>query len=170
APIRNDHSAAPVAVAVLGVFAYAILDASLKGVSLAMPTVQVAFFRFMFGSVFAALIFLRSRQPWPGSGPLAVSVVRAAISTVSLTAFTYAVSILPLANAVVLTYSAPIFMAVFGRLFLAEPIGRRAVLAIAVGFVGIVVTLLDRLVMTWNTEFLLGSLAAVLSGASYAFT
>lgn len=168
--IHNDPSPVPIVAAVLGVFSFAVLDALLKSVSTTLPTVEVVFFRFAFGSVFATAAFVWARQPWPGRDTVIATIVRAAITIAAVITFVFAVSVLPLANAVTLTYTAPIFMALFGRLLLGEVVTRRTGLAIVIGFAGIVVAFAGKLALPDQTILLLGSASAVLSGASYALS
>ena len=168
--IHNDPSSAPVVAAILGVFCFAVLDATLKSLSTALPTSEVAFFRFAAGSLFAGAAFLRSRQSWPPRDTVVATLVRAAVTVATVFTFVYALSVLPLANAVVLTYSAPLFMALLGRLLLGERVTRRAALALAIGFSGIFVTFAGRLSVPDQPELVLGSASAVLSGALYALS
>jgi len=170
APIRNDQSVKPIVVAVLGVFSFAILDLLLKTVSASVPTSQVVFLRFLSASVFATILLIWSRPTWPTRSAVVATFVRACATVVATFTFVYAVAILPLANTVVLAYSAPFFMALFGWLLLGERVSRRAALAIAIGFAGIVVTMAGRLATAESAAMLWGSCSAVLSGASYALS
>lgn len=56
-------------------------------------------------------------------------------------AFIFALRELPLADAFTIAFAAPLFMTLFGFLFLRETIHRRRLVAVAVGFVGVLVVL-----------------------------
>jgi S-adenosylmethionine uptake transporter len=169
-PIHNDTSLKPIAVAILGVFSFAILDALLKSVAIRFPTVEVVFLRFASASVFATALLIWSRPKMPTGEAVFATFLRACATVGATAGFVYAVAVLPLANAVVLAYSAPFFMALFGWLLLGEPVSRRAAGAIAVGFAGIIVTMAGRLATAGSMEMALGSGSAILSGACYALS
>jgi S-adenosylmethionine uptake transporter len=169
--IVSDPSLKPLVVGALGVLAFSVLDAMLKGVSVRMPLFEVLFMRFAWGAVYSTAVFLKARQRLPDRHAIAAQFVRALVSLVAILGFVAALAVLPLANTIVLSYSTPIFMVLFGRLLLGEPITRRAMLAIAVGFAGILVTLSGRLsMMSHEPAVLVGSGGALLSGAAYALS
>ena len=69
------------------------------------------------------------------------------------------------ANAVLLMYTAPIYVIIFGPWFLKEKASRRDWLAVGAVMVGIVVFFMDKL----SPEGFLGNMLAVLSGVSFAW-
>ena len=69
------------------------------------------------------------------------------------------------ANAVLLMYTAPIYVIIFGPWFLKEKASRRDWLALGAVMVGIVVFFMDKL----SPEGFLGNMLAVLSGVSFAW-
>jgi S-adenosylmethionine uptake transporter len=157
-------------VAILGVFSFAVLDALLKSVAIRFPTLEVVFLRFASASVFATLLLAWSRPSMPTREAVFATFLRACVRVGATAGFVCAVSVLPLADAVVLAYTAPFFMVLFGWLLLGEAVTRRAAAAIAVGFAGILVTMAGRLTMADSAALLLGSGSAVLSGACYALS
>nr|AGO88029.1 DUF6 transmembrane protein [uncultured bacterium 122006-I05] len=69
------------------------------------------------------------------------------------------------ANAVLLMYTAPIYVIIFGPWFLKEKASRRDWLAVGAVMVGIVIFFMDKL----SPEGFLGNMLAVLSGVSFAW-
>ncbi|HHZ80825.1 MAG TPA: DMT family transporter [Candidatus Marinimicrobia bacterium] len=69
------------------------------------------------------------------------------------------------ANAVLLMYTAPIYVIIFGPWFLKEKASRQDWLAVGAVMVGIVVFFMDKL----SPEGFLGNMLAVLSGVSFAW-
>ena len=69
------------------------------------------------------------------------------------------------ANAVLLMYTAPIYVIIFGPWFLKEKASRRDWLAVGAVMVGIVVFFMDKL----SPEGFLGNMLAILSGVSFAW-
>ena len=126
----------------LGVFVFSLQDAVIKQVSAAYPLTQVVSIR----SVVAIPILLTLVQievGWraifsPDFWPL---TARAAIMFVSYTAYYMAFPALPLADAVALYFTVPLFVTALAGPFLGERSSRRVWTAVGVGFLGVMVML-----------------------------
>ena len=126
----------------LGVFVFSLQDAVIKQVSGAYPLTQVVSIR----SVVAIPILLSLVQievGWraifsPDFWPL---TARAAIMFVSYTAYYMAFPALPLADAVALYFTVPLFVTALAGPFLGERSSRRVWTAVGVGFLGVMVML-----------------------------
>jgi S-adenosylmethionine uptake transporter len=64
------------------------------------------------------------------------NAMRSVVALLTATSFFYALGQLPLAETLVLSFLAPTFVALFGMMLLKEPVDRRVVLALVVGFAG----------------------------------
>ena len=95
-----------------------------------------------------------------GAPGLCVAVLLAATNIF----FVFSITLTVVANAVVLFATVPIFSAILGRLFLHEPVHKRTVIAIAVGFACSLSIFADRLAH----GAILGDLFAVLAAACFA--
>jgi drug/metabolite transporter (DMT)-like permease len=126
----------------LGVFVFSLQDAVIKLVSGAYPLTQVVTIR----SVVAIPILLTLVQievGWraifsPDFWPL---TARAAILFVSYTSYYMAFPALPLAQAVALYFTVPLFVTALAGPLIGERAGWKIWLAVAVGFVGVVIML-----------------------------
>ena len=130
------------------------------------PTWEVAFFRNAFG--FVALMpmllwpLLRDRRPLASlRGDLRTTqlpryFVRCGIGIVSMYCGFWAIGNLPLAQAISLAYSSPIFITIAAALWLGEHVRMRRWLAVAAGFIGVLV-----IVRPWSLAFTTGRLVAV---------
>jgi drug/metabolite transporter (DMT)-like permease len=143
------------------VFAAALLW-SLAGVFikfLDLPPLTIVFYR----SLFAALIFTpfirRGDVRWKAPVLLSVLAYTAAIS-----AFVAANKLTTAANAIVLQYTAPIFVFLFARLVLGEKISRLNGLALGVSMIGVAVISLDSA----GEPEMAGVLLAIVSGVLFA--
>ncbi|MET0270393.1 MAG: DMT family transporter [Sphingomonas sp.] len=122
------------AVASFAVMAAAIKLAAERGVSL----VELVFARNLFSlPVVSAWIALgpgwravRTKRP-------AAHLVRAAIGLGSMSLTFLALTLLPLADATTIGFSAPLFATLLSALILRETVGRHRWLAVAIGFVGV---------------------------------
>jgi S-adenosylmethionine uptake transporter len=137
--MRTEHSIRPILAAALGVFVLSMMDATMKAVSNAYPIGQVVGLRYAAGAVFASTAFLLMRGTPPSLAAVKRNLFRAVIVLCVAACFFTAIARLPLAQAIALTFMAPLLMALLGRLILKEPISPRALAGILVGFVGVVV-------------------------------
>jgi drug/metabolite transporter (DMT)-like permease len=137
--VRTEHSVRPLLMAGLGVFVLSCLDATMKVVSGAYPIAQVVGLRYAAGSLFAVLVYLAMRGGLPSADAIRRNLLRAVVVLCTATTFFTAIARLPLAQAIALTFMAPLLMALLGRLILREPIASRAMIGIGVGLLGVIV-------------------------------
>jgi len=152
APFLRAASLMLLSTVFFGLMAVVIRLASNAG----LPTVEIAFFRNFFG-LLALLPFLhaggravfRTRQ-------LPMYLVRSAIGVASMLCGFWAIGHLPMAQAISLSYSTPLFVTIAAALWLGEVVRRRRWSAVLVGFVGVLV-----IVRPGTEGFSGGSLVAV---------
>ncbi|MFQ5849826.1 MAG: DMT family transporter [Candidatus Binatia bacterium] len=131
---------------------------SLAGVfikSLELPPTVIAFYRSLFASLFFFLFVTRSG--WRLSIPLLVSV---ASYTAAVSSFVWANKLTTAANAIVLQYTAPIFVFIFTRLLFREPVLKANLLTLLLGMVGVAIIFAG----SRGEEDLRGVMVAVSSG------
>jgi drug/metabolite transporter (DMT)-like permease len=56
-------------------------------------------------------------------------------------AFVYALKFLPLAEVVAIAFAGPLFMTLFGRVFLKETVGSHRIFAVVIGFIGVLIVI-----------------------------
>ena len=135
-----------------GLMAVVIRLASDAGIA----TVEIAFFRNFFG-LLALLPFLhRSGRAVFRTQQLPRYVVRCAIGVGSMLCGFWAIGHLPMAQAISLSYSAPLFVTIFAVIWLGEVVRRRRWTAVVLGFFGVLV-----IVRPGTEGFCAGSLVAI---------
>src|SRR5262245_48409278 len=77
-----------------------LMDAMIKALSARYPTLQIAFLRFGFGLIGAALYAAWSRPGWPTREATLFNGLRAVIIVFTAVTFFYALALLPLADAI----------------------------------------------------------------------
>ena len=126
----------------LGILVFSLQDAVIKAVSGSYALTQVVSFRCLVSVPILLLLVhveggigtLFTREFWP-------LIWRAALLLVGYTTYYMAFPALPLADAVALYFTVPLFMLALAPLILGETIGWRRITAVLVGFVGVVVML-----------------------------
>lgn len=133
-----------VLLAVLGIGILSVMDAMIKGLSPRYPTVELAFMRFAVGTLVASAflagsIVARGGGGWPTRESLVGNGVRAIFIALTATTFFHALAQLPMAEAFALSFLSPIFLALLGVTLLGERAGPKTIVALAIGFVGMLV-------------------------------
>jgi drug/metabolite transporter (DMT)-like permease len=124
---------------------------------------EIAFFRNLFGFVFTLPLLMRHGVGILRTDKLSLYFLRCVIGIVSMLAGFWAIVHLPLAQAVALSYSTPIFVTIGAVFVLGEIVRARRWAAVVVGFLGVLV-----LIRPWSDSFHLASLVAVLAAVMSA--
>ena len=119
------------------VFCFAVVDVFAKWLGQDYPAVQIVFFRYAFGLVPVAFIVWRSGGlAGLRTRRLPLHVLRASLLFMALLLFFEALQHLPLADAIAVAFTAPLFVTALAGPLLGETIGARRWGAVVLGFVG----------------------------------
>lgn len=159
---RTQHLRAAMLMLGSTVF-FGLMAVAIRLASATLHTFEIAFFRNFFGLMAALPLLVRHGPDLLRTTQLPRYVFRCMIGIVSMMAGFWAIGHLPLAQAVALSYSTPIFVTIAAVIFLHEQVRARRWAAVALGFVGVMI-----IVRPGSDSFTVGSLvalaAAVLSG------
>jgi S-adenosylmethionine uptake transporter len=166
---------APLSIAAIVLLAVAaeglltLMDAIIKQLSPRYPTLQIAFLRFAFGMVGAVAYALWTRPGRPTRDATLYNGLRAALVVFTATTFFYALSLLPLADAIALSFISPVLTALMGTLILGERLDWRIAVALVAGLLGMLLIVGGKLGSTGlGPEVLIGAAAVLLSAVAYA--
>ncbi|MBI2994573.1 MAG: DMT family transporter [Gammaproteobacteria bacterium] len=135
---RRHNLALGISFILIGTVFIALTDALGKWLTASYPIMQIAFVRSIFGITLIAVFAiatgctgqLRTRQPgW--------HLFRGVLSVAAMIGLFYGLKHIPLAEFIAIVFSAPFFIALLSPRFLSEHVSRRSWIAIALGFVGI---------------------------------
>ncbi|HIP27610.1 MAG TPA: DMT family transporter [Sulfurovum sp.] len=121
----------------LASLSFACMGGFAKVVSQTLPPVEVTFFRNIFGVVLVGLAIWKVPLNQTGGKPLLL-LFRGSMGFAALLAYFYIMAHIPLGEAVTYNKTSPIFVAIFAYIFLNEKLHKSALLAIGIGFIGIV--------------------------------
>jgi drug/metabolite transporter (DMT)-like permease len=163
----SDRSSRAVALMLIAVAGFSLMDAGLKQLSAHYPAFQVAAMRGASSLPFVLAWALHRG----GIAPLlrvrwALHLLRGAMGVAMMASFVYALRTLPLSTAYSIFFVAPLLVTALSVPMLGEKVGRRRWTAIGIGLLG-------TLVLLRPTGDGLGSLAALavlLAAAMYAFS
>jgi len=102
---------------------------------------EIAFFRNLFGLVFALPLLVKHGPSLLRTDKLRFYVLRCLIGICSMLAGFWAIVNLPLAQAVALSYATPLFVTIGAVLVLGEVVRARRWTAVLIGFIGVLVIL-----------------------------
>ena len=157
------------AVAVLGIALFSIMDMVMKGLTLAIGTYPTLLWRSLIGIALAAGPYLMTRRSWPGRTALRLHLLRGAIMVPMAIFFFWGLARVPMAQAVALTFIAPLIALVLAALILDEPVGKRTIGGSLAAFAGVVVIFIGQAQADMGPTALLGSVAILASALIYAF-
>ncbi|MEO1647861.1 MAG: DMT family transporter [Pseudomonadota bacterium] len=130
---------APIAAAAAGVGFLALMDAFMKSAALASGAYSATVLRSLIGMAIIAPFWLFQRKGWPARATFKLHIERGIISAFMALSFFYAITKMPLAEAIAISFVAPIIALYFARVFLGESIRREAYIASLLGFAGTLV-------------------------------
>jgi drug/metabolite transporter (DMT)-like permease len=154
------------ALLALSALLFSLMGVGIREVSSSVNNESVVFFRNLVGVLFfLPLILLK------GVGPLKTARIkshlwRTSYGLAAMYCFFYAIAHLPLADAMLFTYSAPLFTPLIAWWWLKEPLSKRILLTTCIGLLGVLlVAKPSTALLSGNT--LIGMSASVL--AAFAF-
>jgi len=144
---------------------FASMGATVKWAASSLPFEMLVFARNLAGLLLVSLLAWRVRLPLrPRAGTWRLHLLRAVLGLSAMYCLFIALAHLPLANAVLLKMTAPLFIPLVAMLWLSESPGWRTAFALAIGFVGVAVIL--RPSGHWEAMAVVGLLGGALIGAA----
>ena len=138
---HSEHVVLGMSAAVGAFLMFTVMNMFAKLLSERHSVIEIAFYRNLIACLpFLVLIFgfgrreilvIRSKPSWVG--------IRAAIGTASLVTTFYAYSLMPMADATALLFTASLFIPVLGVLILKESVGPYRWAAVTMGFIGVII-------------------------------
>jgi len=152
----------PYVQAATGIGALCALDASVKHLSLSYAVIFVTFGRYVTGATIATLVWrLRGAPPFSWT-MIRAHVVRGALIAVTASLFFFAIQTLTLAEAITLSFTAPLMIPPLAQLLIGERMRGTVVGAGLLGLVGVVITVQGAPAFTGDR---LPALAAILTAS-----
>jgi S-adenosylmethionine uptake transporter len=163
-----QHPVQAFLVALGAVAVLSIMDAVMKHLVIAIGIVAVSVWRASANLAISAALYLPRRKTWPDRATLRIHIARAIDVTVMAFLFFWGIGRVPLAQAIALTFIAPLIAVLLAATFLHERIGSRSLLGSIVAFAGVIVIVLGQAHARLGGEVLLGTAAIIGSALCYA--
>lgn len=131
-----------------------------------MSALEIVFFRNMIG-VIIILYALRISPPKLSGGKIHLLFMRGFLGFVAMILFFYTITVIPLGEAITLNKTSPLFVSILAFYLLGEHLSKKAILALLIGFLGIIlITKPFGVAITY--EHFLGILGGFFAAAAYA--
>lgn len=147
-------------------FLFAVMGGFVKELSNTMSAMEITFFRNIIGVIFISLSFFKFPLRQIGGKPILL-LFRGLAGFFSLAAFFYILAFIPLGQAAVYNKISPIFVAIFAYIFLKEKLSSYAIVAVIIGFIGVVLVAKPQNFI-FGIYDILGLLSGI--GAALAYT
>ena len=130
----------PFIVAAAGIATLCALDATVKALTLSYPVAYAVLGRYVFGTIFAFVVWGWRGRPRLTRTMVPAHLLRGALIAVTAYLFFFALTRLGMAEAITLSFVAPLLILPLAHLFLGERMRGPVLLAALTGFVGVLVT------------------------------
>lgn len=132
----RDLRATSILRMILASLSFSVMAIFVKAASKTVPSMEIVFVRSVIGMFAIILLIWKNGAPWLGNNPK-IMMLRGIFGFSALAMHFYAISHLNLATAVILNYTAPIFVVVFARFILKEKTSWPVKVALLASFVGL---------------------------------
>ena len=151
-------SARSVVVAVLlitlAAFIFSLLHALVRYLTAEIHPFEAAFLRYAFGLIFLLPWLIRGGATGLRTTRMGAHMLRAAATVAGTLIWFTAITVLPLAQAVALNFTVPLFATIGAAIFLGETVRARRWIATLIGFGGVIVIMRPGIAETTWTMFL----------------
>ncbi|CAN7391765.1 DMT family transporter [Mesorhizobium sp. LjRoot246] len=160
----------PVLVCALGIFLLSGMDAAMKTLVIAVGVYNTVLWRSMVATVVAGVAWSAGPRTKPTIPVLKLHALRAAIVGIVLISFFWGLARLPLAEAIGLSFVAPLFALFLAALLLGERIRRQAVWASLAGIAGVAIIMAGQFGQgSYSQDAMLGTAAVLVSTVFYGY-
>jgi S-adenosylmethionine uptake transporter len=154
----------------LAIALFSAMDATMKRSSIAVGAYSAMLLRSLIGFALVLPLYLHERPNWPARPVLAIHLKRGLVGVATATTFFYGLVRLPLAEAIAISFVAPLIALFLAALLLKEKIGRQAIGASLMGLLGVLVIIGGRLdTHEMGPAALRGIIAVLVSASLYAW-
>jgi S-adenosylmethionine uptake transporter len=167
---QTTHSPViPFAVATVGISTFAGMDVFMKALSIEMGAYNAMLWRTLISLMIATVLFCWKSQRWPDKPIIRLHVWRGAVTSLMAFLFFWGLAYVPLAEAIGLSFIAPLIALYLAAVLLGEKIGGKAVFASIVGLIGATIIIGGKLGGEYSENVDKGIIAILLSAVMYAY-
>ncbi|WP_336987299.1 DMT family transporter [Altererythrobacter aquiaggeris] len=168
--VNRDHHLMPYLATFIGVGLFSLMDALMKSASIAVGAYSALMLRSLIGIAIIGPIWWFGGGKWPAGPVLRIHIRRGFVGAAMAFTFFFALVRLPLAEAIAISFIAPLLALYLAAILLGEKIERKAIIAAILGLIGVAIIAGSRIDQTeMSRDALLGLGAITLSALLYAY-
>jgi S-adenosylmethionine uptake transporter len=165
APPSSPSATAAIVAVTVGIALFSLMDAAIKDASMAVGVYTALLLRNVLGLGMILPIWLAGARKLPARRVLGLHALRSCVNAGMALLFFIALTRLPMAEAMALSFIAPLVALYLAAMLLGETIRRRAIMASLLGLAGVAVIVADRFGTGQASREALIGVAAVLASA-----
>ncbi|MEW4468529.1 DMT family transporter [Parasphingorhabdus sp. JC815] len=158
----------PIGSVLTGLMFFSLMDVTMKSLSISLGAYNAMFWRGLLSIILVGMLYFARRPRMPSGSTLKIHIQRGIITVFMAFLFFWALVRVPLAEAVALTFIAPIIALYMAAVFLGETIHRNAIIASVLGLAGVVIIGWGKMSGEYSDDELLGFGAVLLAALLYA--
>lgn len=163
--MKHDHPLLPLLATFAGVGLLALMDALMKGAALAAGAYSASVARSGIAALIVVPAWLLRGGRWPRRKVLRIHLKRGVVTAFMALTFFYALTKLPIAETIAISFIAPLIALWLAALLLGEVIRRKAIVAAILGLAGTLVIIGGRIGRERMTDDAALGLGAILFSA-----
>ena len=169
-PIIESSPLLPVLLCTLAICILSAMDAAMKTLVIAVGVYNVILWRSLLAMIVSGPAWYATAKARPTASALRLHVLRSIIMALVLLGFFWGLARLPLAEAIALSFIAPLLALFLAAAMLGEKIGRQAIWASLAGVAGVLVIAAGQFGhVDYSKDMLLGTMAVLISTVFYAY-
>lgn len=157
------------AVAVFGIAVFSCMDAVMKGLVLAIGAYTALLWRSWASALLSGVAYAAQRPDRPSAEAIRLHLMRGAVSAVMAVSFFWGLARVPMAQAIALTFIAPLLSLFLSAAILGEAIRRITVIASLIALAGVGIILVGQWQSQLGPAAFRGAAAVLFSALCYAF-
>ena len=166
----RDHPLLPFTAALAGVALFSLMDALMKGASIAVGAYSALLLRSLIALTLIGPAWLALGGQWPPRSAMRIHVVRGLVASAMAFTFFWGLARVPLAEGIALSFIAPLVALYLAAALLGEQIDSRAVGASLMGIAGVAVIVFGRAGQgAMHEDVLWGTASILVSSMLYAW-
>ena len=158
----------PAGSVLVGLLSFAMMDVVMKRLAIDLGAYNALLWRVLAALILVSVLFFIRRPKMPGPAARKVHLQRGIIVVFMSYLFFWGLARVPLAEAIALSFIAPIIALYLAAVFLGETIHRKAIYASLLGFGGVLIIAWGRATGDYDADSLLGMGAILASAVLYA--
>jgi S-adenosylmethionine uptake transporter len=156
-------------IACIGIGTFSLMDAAMKELALVMGAYSATLWRNATGAAMMSALFVGTRQSWPAPAVLRLHLKRSVVVALMAVSFFWSLTMLPLAEAIGLSFIAPVIALYLAAILLGEKIGSEAITGSVAGLLGTGIILFGKFSGEYGEGAVWGTAAVLFSAALYAY-